>query len=748
MNLDDPNIRAELMGKLSASVLDDENVRNDLLARLREASSTMGVATDVLHSGAEGFNAGLANAVDTYVNKPVESLINLGGSAVNALSGALGYGDVVPNVTVPKVRQTTDALGLSDRTATTTAGRYAQSVGEGVGQALPFAAVGPVAGAMAGAGARATAEAAAGTVAQNLAVGAGSGAGQQVAKDAGAPEWVGALAGGLAGQAGATAAAKAVNGTTGQIFRDYVDAGVTPRLAGDVAPGVAQRVQAALGAVGYRDIIGAARQQVDDLARAVDGVAPTRAATIDDAGAALIEGANKFRSAWKDESTRLYGQFDNLLPADTRVAVDNTLDVLTGGSRQFPDAPNMAARFESPLFRGLLDDLGADAGTGTISFKSLQSARSKVGERLSSPALVTDADRADLNRLYGALSADIEAAAKTAGPDAAEAFAKASGHYKAGLGTINDDLKPLLRDNATSVQAYNYAMGEATKGVDRLASLKAAMPQDEWNTFVSSEIRRLGAATPGNQNAAADAFSPATFLTNYAKLQKSGAADVMFQGDMKVNLDRIARVAESMKSSQKFWNHSNTAGTNFILGLGGSIVGGGGAGAAVGIPGAGAITAALTFGAGKVGAMLWSNPRFVKWLATSAEDTAMTNRGFLNGVARFAVQSVGNDPDAMGELQKKLDDAWDYLSKPTDDYLDKLNQYAASRTVPRESFSDPRRIIDAVAQRDPQFARELAEAAERSPTAFKGLLYQGMRDQRRKEVVESALGVNKSEQGR
>lgn len=754
MNLDDPAIRADLMGKLSASALDDEATRNDIMARLQEASSPMGVVTDVVHSGAEGFNKGLAGAVDTYVNKPVESLINLGGSAVNTVSDLLGYGKPVPSVTVPKMADTFATLGLSDHTPATKAGQYAASVGEGVGQSAPFIAAAPVAGAIGGANAANAVTRATGNIAQNLAVGAGSGVGQQVARDTGQNEIVGAIAGGLTGQGLATAGAKAVgaarNVGQGSMYQDFVDAGVTPRLPGDATESpMWGRIQSSLGAVGYRDIYDAARQQVDDLARAAEGIAGNvgTGRTLDDAGTALISGANTWRSNWQNASTRLYGAFDGMVPSDTRVALDNTLDVLTGGSRQFPDTPNMSRRFESPLFRGLLDDLNIDAANGTISFRSLQSARSKVGERLAAPSLVTDADRADLNRLYGALSADMEQAAVNAGPDAANAFQTATGHYRDGLNRINGDLAPLLRENATAVDAYQYAMGQAQRGVDRLEQLRAAMPDPEWNRFVSSEIRRLGSATPGAQNATADAFSPATFLTNYAKLQRSGAADVLFAGDLKTSLDRMARITESLKNSQKLWNHSNSAGTSFWLGILRAGAMGGGGGAAFGVAPTAALSAALTFTGGKIGAALFTTPAFVKWLATAAEDTSMTGRGILSGVARFAMQAAANDPDIRDDVDAKLQQAWNVMSSPTTDYVDRLNAYAEARRskMRPDALSNPTAIVQSFATVDPAFASELQAAAERSPTAYKGMLWDALKNPQRRELAERVLGINNTD---
>ncbi|HYH40282.1 MAG TPA: hypothetical protein VD860_18825 [Azospirillum sp.] len=750
MDLTNPQTRAEVMGRLDALAaqeeqagglpMDDPAVRAEVLAKLDDATSLGGTALDAARSGATGFNAGLANAVDTYAVKPYRVLEQLARMGVNGLAHAVGSGDwVSPEPQTGLARDLADRAGLTDYTPQTKTGQYARSVGEGVGESLPFAVGGAVNPAVLG------------TVGANLMTGAGSGAGQQVARDTGMNPTLGAIAGGLSGQGLATAGAKAMNATTGAgkspMLADYDAAGVTPRLPGNATDSAGWgRVQSALGGV-YGDVR-AARGEVDDLGQAAQRVAERvgPGQTVDDAGAALAQARYDYQQGFRDQTGRLYDELDKHLPATTPVGITNTMGTLTDVSRQFPDAAGLSQIFDPSLYRQITAALSSDAAGGTLSLQSLKSLRTQVGDMLASHGADNGASKAALSRLYGAITDDITNAAHAAGPQAEDAMRTASDFFKSGM-QFQERHGPLWKENATGVDLYQYVTGQAGKGADRLADLKNHLPADQWDQFVSSEVYRLGLAKPGQAGATGEAFSPNTFLTNYNKLRQSGAAEVLFPAQVTEDLDRLARIAGVMQDSQKLWNHSNTAGNSFVLDLLKTAAAGGGGGAALGMPGTGALGAASAFLTGKAGAVLFTQPAFVRWLATSAGDTSMSARNGLLRVVDFAnAAGMASDPEVKADIAAKVQAAGNWLSNPTDDYLSRLNRYAqVNRMGPVQParLNDHAGVITGIAQANPGFAGELERAAAQSPAAYRAALFRGLQDPARKPLVEQALQMGR-----
>ncbi|HEY9348458.1 MAG TPA: hypothetical protein VIQ53_24225 [Inquilinus sp.] len=76
----------------------------------------------------------------------------------------------------------------------------------------------------------------------------------------------------------------------------------------------------------------------------------------------------------------------------------------------------------------------------------------------------------------------------------------------------------------------------------------------------ASTVAHLGRAKPGQQNAAGDEFSAATFPTNWAEMSQNAKAQV-FGDDPQLmsDLDHIARIAEGMRAVGRTSNYSNTA---------------------------------------------------------------------------------------------------------------------------------------------------------------------------------------------
>ncbi len=178
-----------------------------------------------------------------------------------------------------------------------------------------------------------------------------------------------------------------------------------------------------------------------------------------------------------------------------------------------------------------------------------------------------------------------------------------------------------LIDFDADEKAWNFAWSQGNQGGTALARMRRHFTGEEWDVIQASFLHRLGQANPGAQNAAGDAFSPNTFMTNWNKL-KPEAKNALFSGKryagLRADLDRLADVIGSMKDSLKMANTSNTAASmiaynqmqSVILGTAGYF-----GGSQVGDQGLGGAAAGIL--APKAAAKLLTNPAFVKWLASA-----------------------------------------------------------------------------------------------------------------------------------
>jgi hypothetical protein len=177
-------------------------------------------------------------------------------------------------------------------------------------------------------------------------------------------------------------------------------------------------------------------------------------------------------------------------------------------------------------------------------------------------------------------------------------------------------------------KAFKYAMSSSRDGGTGLARLRRNFTPEEWDVVAASVLNRMGLATPGAQNAAGDAFSVNTFLTNWSKMAPE-AKQALFGGKryeaIASDLDSLINVMGSLKGVEKFANTSNTGRVVVtymaLQALGGALVGAAaGEGAGVGGTGTGIAGVAATVLAPRAAAKLITNPKFVKWLIEPASD--------------------------------------------------------------------------------------------------------------------------------
>jgi hypothetical protein len=306
-----------------------------------------------------------------------------------------------------------------------------------------------------------------------------------------------------------------------------------------------------------------------------------------------------------------------------------------------------------------LDNLIQDAGAngGAIPFTALRKLRTRIGQDLKRPdaAGYRPGEQQYIARIYGALSEDIKAAAEAAGPDAAKAL-KTHDRYVRLLRNTNLPALDKIVAAKADEDAFRLVMQGSDRGASNLARLRMSLKSEEWDELASTVLYRMGQAKPGQQGAPVellgegDTFSPNSFLTNLAKLSPE-ARKALFGGtryaELAGNLDDLAKIAASLKDSEKMANPSGTGRTILFS----ALAWGGGQAMSGNLSGA-ATTVGSTVVAPWAAAKLLTSPAFTRWLAGSRMVGANPN-SLSNHLGRLAVV-VSAEPDIREEVDQYL----------------------------------------------------------------------------------------------
>lgn len=379
---------------------------------------------------------------------------------------------------------------------------------------------------------------------------------------------------------------------------------------------------------------------------------------------------------WHQVNDDLWSRVGSYVPSDGGVPAANVIakaqEVLEAAKQSPYAADAMApAVKQAKLILKSVDE------AGNISKAALDSI--KKAARGSYKKLSHEAD--DLDRLRMAFEraadSDLGAAAEVYGGDAArKARGMAKDWYKRGMGNkkvgdvgLLDEVSTILK-NPEPGAIYNRLMQGGKPAVDRLMRTLNMVSAETASAIRSRAYRDLGLATPGRQNAAGDAFSFSTFLTNYAKMQQKtpGAADVLF-GPAKGEMDTLLQHADFFRSLDKYANSSQTAvntawdelwkpimQTGSQWGAGGLV---GGMGSAEGL------LLGTAAGAAQVGgrlfvqrriARLMTDPEFVKWLAGGTRVLTVQSAVKPNVYGRLAAIALNrmNNPETEQQGEDML----------------------------------------------------------------------------------------------
>lgn len=403
-------------------------------------------------------------------------------------------------------------------------------------------------------------------------------------------------------------------------------------LPADVGGAATRRVTAAMAQtpLGAGPIVKAAEQSVGDMADAASRAA-TRAGAVTDnvgAGEAVTKGADAVIRRTRGRGGLLYERAGKLADG-VQIRPVQAVDAIDRNIAELSATPKTNAAAIK-----IMSDLRDDLASGPLTVDAVRRLRTTTRDKFISEGLRgTDLERR-VGQIIDAAGADIEDALVGSGRTAAaKAYRTADAYWRQRAATIDEVLAPVIGKRGEKSAEAAYAAVERMTRIEggnakRLAQIMKELPDDEAAGVRATIISRLGRASAGQQTAAGDAFSPATFLTNWNKMSPRAKSILFADEGLRSSLDDIARVAQGTKEAQRFANASQTGGVVGTLGTG------------VALPGLYFEPVLTTLGiVGNVATgKLMASPAFAKWLARGAKVAAPKGGTIADGIRDHVAQ--------------------------------------------------------------------------------------------------------------
>ncbi len=300
---------------------------------------------------------------------------------------------------------------------------------------------------------------------------------------------------------------------------------------------------------------------------------------------------------------------------DTKIELTQFRQALDEPFEEF-DNPALAELFPQEWLNKWRETV--QASDGTVSYNDLLTLKQRIGKEISKPVILADKDRGQLERLYGALSDDLQTAADSISPEVGKAVSERNAYWSQGYDRIKQSLREVLDPQGTPERVFETLLQISrekgkTANIRKLRDIRDTVGPEAWGDVASSVLVRMGRA-PGSAEVDT-AFSPQSFFTNWNNLSDR-AKEVLFSGNSagRRNLDNLTRnVLPQLRRLERLENVSQTGQAVMGGGLGAGAV----TGLAMGEPLAVLGTVGTMVGANALSRALM-NPRFTRAIARGA----------------------------------------------------------------------------------------------------------------------------------
>ena len=397
-----------------------------------------------------------------------------------------------------------------------------------------------------------------------------------------------------------------ITGIDPKAVKTFQDLGIDPTLA-DVSKSAGLQNFIKDIPVAGKPITKALQKQVNDISGQIQGVTKSQGGTYSQAGKEILKGAEDIVEKSRLRSEQLYKKVDEFVPAQTPVSMDNTFKALQDRKVQITGAVSGG---KVAGYNKFITDIQNNIAQGKqVPYDSLTALRSEVGTALQGK--LEPQERSALNKIYSGLTEDIKTNIQRSDLDkigkqsALQAWEKANTSHRLRTRFIQENIQPLL-DKGTPEEVYRYATSQSKIGGTKIGQIMRSLNEPQKDFVRSTLVKDMGLAQKSAQSAEADVFNPQKFMAEYSVLKKNGTEKVIFTPEQVTAYNRLNKVVELTKNTEQAGKKNMLLPTASLL--------------SVGIPtaGAGLIPA---IGGGRLTANLMTNPKFINWLAVTAQTT-------------------------------------------------------------------------------------------------------------------------------
>lgn len=464
-------------------------------------------------------------------------------------------------------------------------------------------------------------------------------------------QFIAGLGGGLGGYGGASTivgAAGRMGGTPNQLAQVAQRQGVN-LLPADVGGPVAKRVTGAAAQAPFSatPIIQGATRTQQQIGQAASRAAQREGEIlpIDEAGEAVQRAGLDYAPKQAQRIGRVYDRAQERAKG-VKIKPLGAVSLLDEQIARLSQTGDMGA----PMVRELTSI--RDSIKGGVSVSGMRDVRTLLSQGTFNGKIRSSMEKGIYKQVIKAVSQDIENGLRAAGrKEALSLFKVADKAWEQRISHIDSVLEPVLGNGKSGEQVLEAVEAMArgkSGGVKRLTGLLAELPRDEAANVRATIVERLGKATAGQQDDAGSKFSANTFLTRWNQMSDKGKAALFGGGELRRNLDEIAKLADATAQTGKYANTSNSVG---------GIVSNAGILASIGYssPKAALIGGGVQFLTGR----LMASPKFTAWLARMPDNPAALPR-YREKLSQIAAQEpiIANDIQSVQNfLRNGLDRA-------------------------------------------------------------------------------------------
>ena len=337
------------------------------------------------------------------------------------------------------------------------------------------------------------------------------------------------------------------------------------------------------------------------------------------------------------------------------------------GSRRdfFTKNPIVGNLLQNPKLRRFEKALTDEGGLPTsLTFKEAQELRKELGLMMGRNELINNVPRADIRRVYGALTEDMRGSL-VGNEKGLKAFDWATKYWRTRRERVDNVLDSIIGEGISPGRAMERIVNFVKKDANSAFQIKNSMQPKEWDEVASYVFRSLGKEEHTVSGEVGTGV--VGFLNDFTKLRKNSEAfRWAFGGSRYKKLAPIfsdmARVAENMKYLKIVANKGSSGYSNATAGMV--------AGLFYNWP---MITTMI---GGNMGfSVLMANPRMAKWILGAGQLAERAVRQGTRGGARAALNTHVLRLPAIAASQSEISDE---ITKLFDAFVKADNKEAAN----------------------------------------------------------------------